>query len=1132
MHKKGLDRFFAGGLKTTEKRVNEMPYVPQDVKERIKREVSIQRLAEARGIKLHRSGKELIGLCPFHDDRNPSLNIDPAKNVWSCKGACGEGGDVILWVMRAEGISFHHALELLRKDYAPSAGPVVKIGTVPKLPPLIDATAENKKLLETVVGYYHETLKGTPEAQQYLVKRGLQSAEMVEHFRLGYANRTLSYHLPASNRAAGEAQRTRLKELGILRNQKPGHEHFNGSLVVPVFNLAGEVVEMYGRKITPNLRAGTPDHLYLPGEHRGVWNEEALIASKDIILCEALIDALTFWVAGYRNVTASYGVNGFTADHRAAFERHGTKRVYIAYDRDEAGDKAAAKLAEHLMQSGIECFRVQFPKGMDANEHALRTQPAAMALGVLLTGAAWMGKGPRPAGRAPVPVIVAEPVAAAAPTIEPLPAEAKSTAKEKIIEEQTPEPVIEEAAQPGEAQAAVVEIAPEPGPATEPEPQRQPEPAAEPAIEAASEPIPSAVASDPPAKPAQPQQRAFSLAVNAVPSQEPAARPMPLSVPAEPQVKIDGGEVAVTIGPREYRVLGLEKCTSRGQMRVNVKVSGHNVRGEFCYHGDTLDMEAFRQRAAFVKQAAHELAAKEETIHREVGQLWTVLAELQRERIAKVLAPPDEQSLMTAEEQAAAMELLRDPRLLERVLEDFERCGAVGEETNKKVSYLAAVSRMLAKPLAIVVQSSSSAGKSSLMEAVLDFMPEEHRESYTAMTGQALFYMGQKNLKHKILAIAEQQGAEAASYPLKLLQSEGKLNIASTGKDPVSGKHVTHEYTVEGPVMLFLTTTAHEVDEELMNRCLVLAVNEDREQTQAIHQKQREAQTLEGLKARTRRNKIVRLHRNAQRLLKPVDVVIECLKERRFPDTMTRTRRDHMKFIALIQAITLLHQHQREIKTSMEEDETLEYIEATEADVKLAWELASHVLMRSLDDVQTQTRRLLLLIDKMVTAECERLEIERLDYRFTRATVRQFTGWGDSQLKKHLSRLEDLEYLALHRGVAGQSFVYALNFEMDENGRPVLPGLSYGAKRSRSEEGVSHFEAGVSPVGHGGVTGVSGGGHDAKSPAMTRGEAGFFDKSAKNAYRGAEASSIPQTPVVAVAAQKPNGRTGGSAWPA
>ena len=145
---------------------------------------------------------------------------------------------------------------------------------------------------------------------------------------------------------------------------------------------------------------------------------------------------------------------------------------------------------------------------------------------------------------------------------------------------------------------------------------------------------------------------------------------------------------------------------------------------------------------------------------------------------------------------------------------------------------------------------------------------------------------------------------------------------------------------------------------------------------------------------------------------------------------MTRPRRDHMKYLTLIQAITLLHQHQREIKTS--ERRTLEYIEATEADVELAWELCHHVLMRSLDDVPPQTRRLLLLIDKMVTRECERLQIERLDYRFTRATVRQHTGWSDSQLKKHLARLEDLEYLALHRGAPGQSFVYALTSRWTE----------------------------------------------------------------------------------------------------
>ena len=149
-----------------------MPYVPPELKERIKREVSIQRLAEARGIKLRSSGKELIGLCPFHRDTRPSLNIDPVKNVWDCKGACGEGGDVILWVMRAEGISFTHAVELLKRDYLPSpasaAEPPPKQSSVPKLPPLFQGNVDDQKLLGIVVDYYHRTLKQSPGAQQYL----------------------------------------------------------------------------------------------------------------------------------------------------------------------------------------------------------------------------------------------------------------------------------------------------------------------------------------------------------------------------------------------------------------------------------------------------------------------------------------------------------------------------------------------------------------------------------------------------------------------------------------------------------------------------------------------------------------------------------------------------------------------------------------------------------------------------------------------------------------------------------------------------------------------------------------------------------------------------------------------------
>src|SRR5712691_3724909 len=90
-----------------------MSRFPDEVLERLKREVSLERLTEARGVVLRPHGADRIGLCPFHDDHEPSLVVTPAKNLWHCMGACGAGGDVFAWVMRIEGVSFRHAYELL-----------------------------------------------------------------------------------------------------------------------------------------------------------------------------------------------------------------------------------------------------------------------------------------------------------------------------------------------------------------------------------------------------------------------------------------------------------------------------------------------------------------------------------------------------------------------------------------------------------------------------------------------------------------------------------------------------------------------------------------------------------------------------------------------------------------------------------------------------------------------------------------------------------------------------------------------------------------------------------------------------------------------------------------------------------
>jgi hypothetical protein len=213
--------------------------------------------------------------------------------------------------------------------------------------------------------------------------------------------------------------------------------------------------------------------------------------------------------------------------------------------------------------------------------------------------------------------------------------------------------------------------------------------------------------------------------------------------------------------------------------------------------------------------------------------------------------------------------------------------------------------------LAIIIQSASAAGKSTLMDAVLSFFPEEDRIKYSAMTGQSLYYLGETNLQHKILAVVEEAGAEKASYALKLLQSEGELTIASTGKDPNTGRMVTQEYHVEGPVMLFLTTTAINLDEELQNRCLTLAVDESSAQTDRIHQVQRQRRTLAGLIAREERQEVLAKLKNAQRLLQPVPVLNPYAPDLTFPSGQTRNRRDHEKYLTLIDAIALLHQHQR-----------------------------------------------------------------------------------------------------------------------------------------------------------------------------------------------------------------------------
>jgi DNA primase len=930
-----------------------MARIPGDEIERIKREVSIAELARRRGVVLRGHGENLIGLCPFHDDREPSLVITPAKNLWNCLGACQRGGDVIRWVEVAERVPFRQAVEILHGGFVPATA------RCPVSPEMND-----RELVAAVVDYYRArlNLNDAPEAVRYLERRGIWDEEAIARFSVGFSDRSLGPLLPHPDSKPGKEIRARLAEVGIYRADT-GREHFNGCVVFPVVDRSGEVLEIYGRKIRDDIRHRMGSHLYLPGPHRGIWNGEVLTESKEIILCESVIDALTFLVHGFRNVIPAFGVNGFTDEMFEAMRACGTTRVLIAYDRDEAGDAAAAKLAARLAAASIACYRVLFPRMMDANDYARKVQPAAQSLGVLLRSAEWMA-GP----------------------------------KLGMIDLAPPPPLSD----------APLRMMPTPAVEAVPEPREM---MPKPLIEVMREPE------------REDREQASSL----------AAEPPPSS-------SIDptsAGSIDVTRGDRRYRIRGLDKCLSYAQMKLVVRVS----RGEQVFL-DQVDLVSARQRAQFVKQAAVDIGVKEEIVKNDLASIYRELEVVQEKLISETLAPKDKKPRLNEEDAAAALELLRSPDLLGRITADYDRCGVVGERTNKLVAYLASVSRLLDEPLAIIIQSSSAAGKTKLMDAVLDFVPEEERIRYSAMTGQSLFYFEGQELKHKILAVSEEEGAERASYALKLLQSEGQLTIASTGKDPQSGRLVTNEYHVEGPVMIFLTSTSPEIDEELLNRCIVLTVDEDRDQTRAIHRLQREAETLEGLIAREERQRIVRLHRNAQRLLRPMRVINPYARALTFADGRTRTRRDHMKYLTLIRSIALLHQHQRPRKTHEHRGQRIDYIEVTPHDIAIANELAHEVLGRSLDELAPQSRRLLDLLEREIKRECSARAVARCDLRFTQREVRAWSGWTDMQVKRHLGKLVAMEYVLIHRGGRGQSFVYELLYDgAGINGRPFLPGL-------------------------------------------------------------------------------------------
>jgi len=851
-------------------------------------------------------------------------------------GHCGKTGNAIQFVQFFDGVSFRHAFDLLAtggKAAFEQTNGKVKINTVPKLPCPLESQADDPLLMRQVINYYHKALDGPSGAAalSYFEKRGLYDPGLLREFKIGACDRSLGVRLPLNNRKEGAELRDKLKALGVYRPN--GREHLIGCLTIPIYNAQGEPVQIYGRRFDPKTPKANR-HLYLARPLAGIFNFQAL-QSREIILTESILDALTFYRHGMPWATCTYGTENLTDELFQAINDAKIESVRLAYDADEAGERATAKAAAKLQAFGIECHQIKLPWGADANSYALEQGPEALKKAV--RSAQWMG----------------------------------TTSLQKSEKSSKPSTKV-----------------------------------------------------------------ASSLVAKAAsPTAETVAKKEEVQTAPQIVLKRKGDYHEMTIGERLYRVGGLEKNNSLEVLRITLRITHQGLM-----HVDSLDLYRDGERRKFIDRVVEETLLEKELLKRDLGKLLLALEQSQETRL-NATGDDEEAVELSPDEEREALALLKSPKLLDRLTEAYDEAGIAGEKNNLLAAYLACASRKLAKPLAVIIQSTSAAGKSTLMDAVLGFFPREDQVKYSAMTGQSLYYLGETNLKHKILAIVEEEGAEKASYALKLLQSEGELTIASTGKDPHSGRMETQEYHVEGPVAIVFTTTSIDIDEELMNRCLVLTVDESKEQTERIHQLQREARTIEGILAAEKRKDIQHLLQNAQRLIAPMRIANPFARHLTFTSGRTRTRRDHEKYLTLIDTIALLHQHQRETVKHQVNGREVEMLPVTLDDIEAANKIAPEVLGRSLDELPPQTRTLLEKIKSLVREKMAEQKLEQRYSLFSRRELRDKTAWSHTQIRRHLERLLELEHLITRGGRNGVLMKYELLTELETDATGYHIGL-------------------------------------------------------------------------------------------
>jgi DNA primase len=470
-----------------------------------------------------------------------------------------------------------------------------------------------------------------------------------------------------------------------------------------------------------------------------------------------------------------------------------------------------------------------------------------------------------------------------------------------------------------------------------------------------------------------------------------------------------------------YRVIGVKDIFVQ-----DLKVTIKSAKDKDSFY-DRLDLYSARSRTSYSANLGSLFKVEPTRIERD---LIKILEHLEGER-DKALHVEEKTEELTAEEQALGREFLQSYDIYEKIVKDMEVLGYVGEEVNKELTYLVALSRLLPKPLSVYIQAGASSGKSYLLETLRKLLPSDCVKALTSFSDQSLNYLKEEDFQDKVFMVGEAIHNEVVEAQVRQMQSENELSRLVTLKDPKTGELNSREIRHRVRIAFMMSSTALYLNPENASRCLVLHVDESSEQTERVLKKQRHKRTFKGyIEEAHTIPEIIKKHRAAQRLLEKIPVFNPFALHLTFPKIRTTMRRAQEQFLILIDCSCLLRQLQKQTveKTDPETGKTVIGIECDIEDYRIAYELFTKgVLSINFNDLPQGTKVLYEEIRALCKEEARKEKVEPTQVSFIQKQIREQTGLSGEFIKKHLRILVDYEYIQLVGGKRhGTRFSYRL----------------------------------------------------------------------------------------------------------